>query len=419
MPKAALKEKVEQPWFGSFTPWDPANPPIRLGEEPAPLDLPLPETVASFPQTGPGGGRSGDGFLYEQILALTGGGSFQTTITTPATGDTLIYNSSNGTFENQPASATPFLPLVGGTITGTPGTLTINAPAAFTGNILTAQVDGSRRFLVDADGDAIFELTDTSNTGPTATVRISHRTSSGTPTVGMGSSLQFWGEDDAHTNIEFATIRTEASATGAGAVSSDLVMMTKVGGTSTETLRFKGSDGRALYSVPVQAPSAHIGDVTTHPATLHVSRAGAVSNPSVYPYLRVKPVNDLAISTGITPTLVDFALSSTQQLATGARAMVRGVQVEGTTWSAVAASVIDEAVGCFFNSLPVAGTNATLTQRYAAYFNGPVKFVSATTGGTDVCFVLPTDNTTLTGGITGRIPIQIGGALRYIPYYTS
>lgn len=428
MSKTAVKEM--QQW-GTFTPFDPNAPLTVLIEAPPPAllvgeVLPAP-AVAAVPNVWPAG-ITYEAFLYSLIEDLDatveamGGDDFSTTITNPQDGDILVYDSGGSTFVNE-AGAGDFLPLVGGTITGSPGNLIVNAPNGDTGAILTAQVNSSQRLMVSADSDHIFSLADASTSGPTATLRLFHKSTAGTPTVGFGSSLQFWGEDNSgsagsRTAIEYATIRTEASSTTAGAVSSDLVLMTKVSGTSTETVRFKGSDGRALYSVPVQSPSAHIGDVTTHPATLHVSRAGAASNPTVATYLRVKSVADTSLAQGSVD--VEFDLGTTHQLVAGGGTLGQqnAVNVVGPTYSATGALTITEAVGCFLNTLPTAGTNVTMTNRYALYVNGPSRFESGTSGGISYVWKLPTDDTPV-GATVGRIPINIGGTLRYIPYHAA
>lgn len=276
MPTKTLT-KTEEPWIGSFTPWDDKNPPPSFAREPelmlqpAEEELPTPEAVAAVPQTGPGGGRSYEGFLYEQLLTLSGGGGFQVTLTTPATGDTLIYNSSNSTFENKTPANSGFLPITGGTILGTLG---IQCPDA-----------------VSPPGN--------------------------------------------------------------------------------------------LASLTIITPSA----------------------------------TNLSLSVGVVD--INVTAGGTMNLATGARSSLRQVNIEGRIYTAGAASVITEATGLFLNCLPIAGSNVTFTDRYALYVNGNSRFESAASGGITYVWKLPTDNTTLSGGITGRIPINIGGALRYVPYYTS
>lgn len=56
-------------------------------------------------------------------------------------------------------------------------------------------------------------------------------------------------------------------------------------------------------------------------------------------------------------------------------------------------------------------------------YNTPVQFqrqidFTLTPTGQKLIYV-PVDNTALTGGITGRIKIDVGGNTRYIPYYTT
>lgn len=417
MPKAF---KIEEPWFGSFTPADPNLPPLLFPAEEPPL--PLPEAVAAVPNTYPAG-RTYEGFLYELITSgIAGMGD--TLISAPSDGQALVWNNGLGKWVNGNPTGGAFLPLVGGTLTGTPGTLVVNAPNAASGAILTAQVNGSQRLLVSADADHILTLADASTTGPTATLRIAHKSTSGTPNVGFGSSLQFWGEDDSgaagsRLAIEYATIRTEASSTAAGSVSSDLVMMNKVSGTSTEGLRFKGSDGRAIFAGALQSPALHVGDLVTHPATAHISRASGAANPTIPTYLRVKSVADTNLAQGAIDVEFDFTATRQLQAGGGTLAAQNTMVVSGASYSATGALTITEATGLFLNSLPIAGTNVTFTNRYALYVNGPSRFEGGTSGGISYVWKLPTDNTALTGGITGRIPINIAGNLRYIPYYTS
>jgi hypothetical protein len=424
MPK--VQEKVEPPWFGSFTPYDPNAPvlvpvPVEGLTPMAPLEgelLPAeaPGAVAAVPNTYPAG-ITYDSFLYS-LIATGISGMGDTVITSVSDGQALVWNNSLGKWVNGAPTTGAYLPLVGGTLTGTPGTLVVNAPVGATGAILTAQVNNSRRLLISADADHILELADSSTTGPTATLRISHKSTAGTPNVGFGSALQFWGEDDSgsagnRTPVEYATIRTEASSTAAGAVSSDLVVMNKVGGTSTEGLRFKGSDGRAIFAGAVQSPSHHVGDLTTHPATMHVSRASGAADPGVVTYLRVKAVADTAMVTA--PVDVDFDLNAVHQLTTGARALVTALRIIGPTYAAVAASTLDEAATVFINGQPIPGTNATITDRYALYVNGPTRFEA---GGLGYVWKLPQADTPV-GAAVGRIPVNINGTIRYVPYHAA
>lgn len=82
--------------------------------------------------------------------------------------------------------------------------------------------------------------------------------------------------------------------------------------------------------------------------------------------------------TGLTASseVVDiyFNLARTVQRATGAVATNRAIRIGNPTYSFVGASVITDAYTVYVDGAPVAGTNATITNRWGLGINGNVKF---------------------------------------------
>ena len=82
-----------------------------------------------------------------------------------------------------------------------------------------------------------------------------------------------------------------------------------------------------------------------------------------------------AAYTGLTASTeapdIDFSLNRTVQFATGALTLQRAAVFRAPTYSFVGASTISDAVTFCVDGPPVAGTNATLTKRWAAVFGTP------------------------------------------------
>jgi hypothetical protein len=133
--------------------------------------------------------------------------------------------------------------------------------------------------------------------------------------------------------------------------------------------------------------------------------------------LRVTGPGDFTVPTGQDPVDVQFLLNRTVNLNAGNRGTVRGFEVVGgTTYSATGATTITNASTMFINSPPVAGTNVTLTNTFALYVNGMIRIDPTAQPN---AFYVNQNDVALTGGITGRIPILVGGVQRFIPYYSS
>ena len=72
------------------------------------------------------------------------------------------------------------------------------------------------------------------------------------------------------------------------------------------------------------------------------------------------------LAAGVQASAIVFDLAQTVQFATGALATQRAVRIEAPTYGFVAASVLTTASTLYVSGAPIAGTNATLTNRYAA-----------------------------------------------------
>jgi hypothetical protein len=87
-------------------------------------------------------------------------------------------------------------------------------------------------------------ITDTANTGPSASLSVEHRLSSGTPANGYGSSLDFYGEDETNARTLYGRLHTEGTAFGVAAVDADIALSQSRAGSVVEVLRFDASAGR-------------------------------------------------------------------------------------------------------------------------------------------------------------------------------
>lgn len=105
--------------------------------------------------------------------------------------------------------------------------------------------------------------------------------------------------------------------------------------------------------------------------------------------------------------------SGTTQFATGAIATQRNFTISAPTYSFVGSSVITDAYG-FYVSAPTAGSNATITNPFAAGFNGSIKII----GGLTLNYVAKTGTYTITdidytvdctsGTFTVTLPSAVG-----------
>jgi hypothetical protein len=180
-------------------------------------------------------------------------------------------------------------------------------------------------------------------------------------------------------------------------------------GAGVERARFHG-DGRSGVASGGANPLAT--------GVLWNQTKAAASNPSIKTYLQVLGVADTALTASAESSDVIFNLGRTVQFSTGALTDQRAIRILAPTYAFVGASTLTNPSTLHIDNAPTAGANATFT-------NGPYSlFVDAGLArfdgnGTHV-FELPADATDPTGGggaATGRIPVLIGGVLRYLAYY--
>lgn len=151
---------------------------------------------------------------------------------------------------------------------------------------------------------------------------------------------------------------------------------------------------------------------------LHISRpAQLVPDPNFLAYLKVTGAADTFVQAADEPVDVLFDLARTVNLDTGDRIALRSALITGATYSAVGTSTVAAAATLAIAGAPaVTGGNLTITNSYALWVTGTTRFDP---GDQPFVWELPQDDTTLTGGITGRIKVIINGQTRFIPYYSS
>lgn len=119
-----------------------------------------------------------------------------------------------------------------------------NQDPGFTGDWLSFQEDGAVRTRITGPGEMTQCVFDGATTGPSTPMRLEHRiNTAGTPAVGMGVALEFWGHDAAKTIRQYGKITADARVLTAAAVSADLVLSHSIAGVETEALRCRASDG--------------------------------------------------------------------------------------------------------------------------------------------------------------------------------
>jgi hypothetical protein len=198
------KETVEEPWFGSFTPYDP-NAPAALVIESDGSDrsdrsdrsdgLPVPEAVAAVPNTYPAG-RTYEGFLYEELTTL------EATLT--ATGSAGVILAPAASARNVILPTGDFIPL---TLTGVSGQ---------TANLLeVVENNGNVAFKLGASGKPTITKQLALTTTVSDVLELGHN-STATPAGGFGSRTLWKLESDTTAGREaFDTTTIWATVTDA------------------------------------------------------------------------------------------------------------------------------------------------------------------------------------------------------------
>lgn len=247
-------------------------------------------------------------------------------------------------------------------------------------------------------------------------------------TVNYGMTLVEEAQQDKEVTINAAltTLDTYTVTIAPATLTRNVIQGTAAGATPL-SLRAHASQSARMFTITdstatlnwVQVSEAGrfgIGSSVTGAAWLEVSRP-AQSAPATRQQFRVVGPADTALTASVEAQDIQFLLNRIQTWATGALTSQRAIDVRAPTLAFAGASTVTNAVTLYIDNAPVAGTNATLTNRYAIWVDaGKCRFDG---DGTHV-WELPADATDPTGGggaAAGRIPVLIGGALRYLPYY--
>lgn len=363
-------------------------------------------------------GRPEFHYLYDQISgladALSGSGPLAPTIgdisdvnlTNLTDGDILVWDETTGEWVNQ-------------------------QPAGLGGETVTFTNIQEGDTIVYQGGEFVntpsnqHVVTDATTAGESPAVSLHHRLSSGTATVGHGVAQDFYGENALGADLLHASVWTQTEDVTGGSEDVGLVFSNRVNGSFGERVRISGATGNlnALTDLASQT-GVNVGSLLNRAGWLHIHPA-AVDNPEPIEQRLLYIQGPAHVNVGNTAdhAEVDFALNRTVNIGGGNRSdLVSVVRITPPTWTLNSPSTYDQAATFFVNGPPVASTNLTLTERYAAFFNGEVRIDASLSNGITSCFRLPQDETDPTGGggaALGRIPIRVNGVLAYLAYYAS
>lgn len=273
----------------------------------------------------------GSGLTYTHsthTLSASGGGSGVTSIT--GTANQVIASASTG-------AVTLSLPQSIAT-TSTPQFAKIGIGAAADANRLlyvTGNVSG---------GVATIERTNATTSAVVGTAIIKGTSTGGTAAAGFGSAFQFAMGDTGTAEVITGNIQSVLSGGSlASAPSADLNFTTLVGGSLIIPMVIKG-DGRINFNLPAYTSGSDSAFVVTPGA--HTNQTASTEE-----------------------TDINFNLARTVQFATGALTTQRAMRIQAPTYSFVGASTITNAATMDIAGAPIAGTNATITNAYAARIN--------------------------------------------------
>lgn len=284
----------------------------------------------------------------------------------------------------------------------------INAASSFTSAIADWQINGKSLFSVNYQGQSSLIFRDAGTVNAPGAFRLQHRSTAGA-VAGFGAIMQFYGQDNAGTPADaiIGSVGGVLTDTTAGTFSGYIKVSAVASGSESERMRLHG-DGRAGVAT---------GGSPLATGVLWNLTKTASATPSIITYLQVKGVADTALTASTEASDVIFDFARTAQFGTGALTNQRALKVLAPSYGFVGASTITNAATVYISDAPVAGTNATITNAYSLWCDaGLARFDG---NGTHV-LELPQDNTDPTSGggaATGRIPVLIGGTLRYLAYW--
>lgn len=178
------------------------------------------------------------------------------------------------------------------------------------------------------------------------------------------------------------------------------------GTVTAPSVTFAGDQNTGVYWVGADSFALTAGGAAkVTVATTGTTLTQAVSTSGSPTLLAVTAAAHTTLAASTEATDVNFNLARTVQFATGALATQRAMFIQAPTYGFVGASTITTAATLYIDSAPVAGTNATISNRYAAYMGGTLKvefnpasgypaiWLNNTTGGGNNMRILFTNST--------------------------
>jgi hypothetical protein len=235
---------------------------------------------------------------------------------------------------------------------------------------------GSIAFISGSNGTGVQMSTATGDIGFSVT-NVGGGTNSGTANViqtSLSANLALWS----HTNTQAtkdALIEIHAATTGRAGMRYFSGSSIQIWNYVSNTEMFWYNVGQSKYAMSFLASNnrVSIGNTITPTAQLHVTQ-DALATTGVRAF-QITPGahTTLTASTPIDDVLLD---TRTKQYGTGTLATEKTVFLKGQTIGFVGASTLTDPQTLFVSS-PIAGTNATFTNNYAATFDGNISLATA------------------------------------------
>jgi hypothetical protein len=137
----------------------------------------------------------------------------------------------------------------------------------------------------------------------------------------------------------------------------------------TSTLELAG-DGAAQIMILRSSTLTGVYTLSNNGLSVFSPQSQASGNSTGFTYTQPANTNQTASTEELA---VNWNLSATVQFATGALSLQRAFMIKNPTYSFVGSSTISDAYTFYVDNSPVAGTNATITRRWAGFFGGRLR----------------------------------------------